>query len=252
MKYKRRADTAAVSLSGFSRSRREALHTTLWLVPSTMMMTAIALFAVTYRVDWSAVRGRITFPNWVNAGGADVARQTLIAIAAAVITVAGVAFSITILALQLASQQFGPRMLRLFIRDIGTQLSIGAFVATVVYSVLALGSVQSSPAPVFVPHLSVSAALGLALVDLGALIYFIHHVAVSIQLTTVVSSIARDFRLTLAAIQADASQLRVAPDGPTGPPPSGADTAPCMPVRAASCKRSATGSSCGSPRQPGL
>jgi len=147
MKYTRRAYTVAVSLFGFSRSRREALRTTLWLVPAAMVLFAVALFAVTYRVDWSAARGRITFPDWVNAGGADVARQTLIAIAAAVITVAGVVFSITILALQLASQQFGPRMLRLFIRDIGTQLSIGAFVATVVYSVLALGSV-----PVFDPN----------------------------------------------------------------------------------------------------
>ena len=226
MKYKGRAYTVAASLLGFSRSRREALRTTLWLVPAAMVLLAIALFALTYHVDWSAARGRITFPDWVNAGGADVARQTLIAIAAAVITVAGVVFSITILALQLASQQFGPRMLRLFIRDIGTQLSIGAFVATVVYSVLALGSVQSSPAPVFVPHLSVSTALGLTMVDLGVLIYFIHHVAVSIQLTTVVSGIARDFRLTLAATQADASQLRVAPDGPTGPAPSGTDMAP--------------------------
>src|ERR1019366_8660215 len=141
-------------------------------------------------------------------------------IAAAVITVAGVVFSLTILALQLASQQFGPRMLRLFIRDIGTQLSIGAFVATFAYSVLTLGSVQSSPAPLFVPHLAVSMALGLTLVDLGVFIYFIHHVAVSIQLTTVVSGIARDFRVTLAADRADARQLHGAHDRSITPIPA--------------------------------
>src|ERR1035437_7646632 len=180
MKYRRLIHTVAVSVFGFSRSRREALRTTLWIVPAAMVVLALALFALTYHLDWAADRGQITLPDWVNAGGADVARQTLIAIAAAVITVAGVVFSLTILALQLASQQFGPRMLRLFIRDIGTQLSIGAFVATFAYSVLTLGSVQSSPAPLFVPHLAVSMPLGLTLVDLGVFIYFIHHVAVSI------------------------------------------------------------------------
>jgi len=130
----------------------------------------------------------------------------LIAVAAAVITVAGVVFSITILVLQLASQQFGPRMLRNFIRDFGTQFSLGAFVSTFVYSVLALGAVQSS-SPTFVPHLCVTVALALTLIDLGVLIYFIHHVATSIQLPTVVSGIARDFRNTLAAIRSDAERM---------------------------------------------
>src|SRR6202011_786648 len=95
-------------------------------------------------------------PVWINTDGADAARQVLIAIAAGMITVAGVVFSITILALQLASQQFGPRMLRNFIRDRGTQLTLGAFVATFVYSVLALGSVATRPRGDFVPHLSVT------------------------------------------------------------------------------------------------
>jgi uncharacterized membrane protein len=120
--------------------------------------------------------------------------------------VAGVVFSITILVLQLASQQFGPRMMRNFIRDIGTQLSLGAFVATFVYSILALQSV-SDPPNAFVPHLSTSVAVALAIVDVGVLIYFIDHVAISIQLTSVVSGIARDFRTTLAQLQTNEWQL---------------------------------------------
>ena len=62
----------------------------------------------------------------------------LIAIAAAIITVVGVVFSVTIVALTLASQQFGPRMMRNFVRDIGNQVTLGVFVATFVYSILAL------------------------------------------------------------------------------------------------------------------
>jgi uncharacterized membrane protein len=103
-------------------------------------------------------------------------------------------------------------MLRNFIRDLGTQASLGAFVATFVFSVLALQAVTDPPRS-FVPHLSTSVAVGLVLVDLGVLIYFIDHVAKSIQLTSVVSGIARDFRTTLAQRQADEWQLvQVGPD----------------------------------------
>ena len=96
-------------------------------------------------------------PTWIRTGSADAERQVLIAIAAAVITVVGVVFSITILALTLASQQFGPRMMRNFVRDIGNQVTLGVFVGTFVYSVLALGSI-SSVSKTFVPYLSTSVA----------------------------------------------------------------------------------------------
>jgi uncharacterized membrane protein len=191
-----------------SRSRREALRTNLWVVPTCMVALIVALFAVTSGVDLEAAAGRLTLPAWVSSGSADAARQILIAIAAAVITVAGVVFSITILVLQLASQQFGPRMLRNFIRDGGTQASLGAFVATFVYSILALTSVTGPPQE-FIPHLSTTVAVALTLVDLGVLIYYIDHVATSIQLTSVVSGIAQDFRSTLANVQADAKRLQV-------------------------------------------
>jgi uncharacterized membrane protein len=175
-------------------------------MPALMVTLIAALFAITYTIDVSAANGNVELSPWLTAGSPDVARQILIAIAAAVITVAGVVFSITILVLQLASQQFGPRMLRNFIRDVGTQASLGAFVATFVYSILVLQAVSDAPHE-FVPHLSTSVAVVLALVNLGVLIFFIDHIAVSIQLTTVVSSIARDFRETLAQLQANEWQL---------------------------------------------
>jgi uncharacterized membrane protein len=214
---------AAMTGFGLSRSRREALRTNLWLVPTVMVMVVTALFVATYVTDRAVSAGSLSLPDLI-AGGPDAARAILIAIAAAVITVAGLVFSITILVLQLASQQFGPRMLRNFIRDFGTQASLGAFVSTFVYSVLALGAVQSS-SPSFVPRLSVTVAVALTLVDLGVLIYFIHHVATSIQLPTVVSGIARDFRTTLAAMRADAEGMQR--DQPAGarrdlPAPNGA------------------------------
>jgi uncharacterized membrane protein len=195
--------------------RREALRTTLWVVPTATVVVALLLFALTYQLDSRVADGSMALPGWAIAGGSDAARQVLIGIAAAVITVAGVVFSITILALQLASQQFGPRMLRNFIRDRGTQVSLGAFVATFVYSVLTLGSIAHQSAG-FVPHISVTVALVLTLGDLCVLIYFIHHVATSIQLTSVVAGIARDFRSTIRDLNEEAmrARSRVEPTGP--------------------------------------
>jgi uncharacterized membrane protein len=176
--------------------RWEALRTTFWLVPTVLVVVAALLFLVTFRIDLAAYHHHLTLPFWIRHNGtADAGRQVLIAIAAAVITVIGVVFSITILALTLASQQFGPRMMRNFVRDWGNQLTLGVFVGTFVYSVLALGSMSGD----FVPHLSITVAEALLLVDLGVLIYFIHHIAKSIQLPEVIADIARDLTRAIDA-----------------------------------------------------
>ena len=173
--------------------RLEALKTTFWVLPTVLVVVAGLLFVVTFEVDWAAYHHHLHLPFWIESGSADAARQVLIAIAAAVITVVGVVFSITILALTLASQQFGPRMMRNFVRDVGNQVTLATFVATFVYSVLALVSITSIPHQAdFVPHLSVTVAEALLLVDLAVLIYFIHHIAKSIQLPEVIAGIARD------------------------------------------------------------
>ena len=172
--------------------RRDALRTTLWVVPSILAAIAGLLFLLTYTLDRAAYEGSLSLPGWVHSGSADAARQVLIGIAAAVITVTGVVFSITILALTLASQQFGPRMLRNFVRDIGTQITLGVFVGTFAYAVLALGSIAPGSHGDFVPDLSVTIALALLLIDLALLIYFIHHISRSIQLPEVIARIARD------------------------------------------------------------
>jgi uncharacterized membrane protein len=173
--------------------RRDALRTTLWVVPTGLVALSVVLFVVTYLLDRAAFDGDFQLPGWMDSGSPDAARQVLIAIAVAVITIAGVVFSVVIVALTLASQQFGPRMLRSFIRDFGTQFTLAMFMATFVYCVLALGSISSNGNGQFVPHISITVALGLLLANLAVLIYFIHHVAVSIQLNEVIAGIGQDF-----------------------------------------------------------
>jgi uncharacterized membrane protein len=175
-----------------SHWRREVLRTSLWYVPALEVLAAIVLFIGTLAADRAAYHGDFAVPGWVISGSADAARQILTTIAAAIITVVGVVFSIILVTLTLASTQFGPRMLRNFIRDRGTQVTLGTFVATFVYSVLVLASIGVGSHGDFVPHISVTVTLGLMVVDLTVLIYFIHHTAVMIQLPQVIASIAAD------------------------------------------------------------
>jgi uncharacterized membrane protein len=180
--------------------RREALRTNLWLVPSVEILAAIALYAGTHAVDKAAYHGSLTLPSWMVFGSADAARQILTALAAAVITVVGIVFSITIVTLTLASTQFGPRMLRNFIRDRGTQFTLGTFVATFVYATLVLISIgPGTPGQDFVPHLSITTSVGLVTLSMAVLVYFIHHIATSIQLPQVIASIAKDLSRAIDA-----------------------------------------------------
>jgi uncharacterized membrane protein len=186
-----------------SEWRREALRTNLWLVPMLEVLAGLGLYAVTHVIDRAAYDGTVTLPSWVIAGSADAARQILTALAAAVITVVGVVFSIMIVTLTLASTQFGPRMLRNFIRDRGTQITLGTFVATFVYATLVLISISPGPHGDFVPHLSITVSVGLVAVSMAVLIFFINHIAKSIQLPEVIASIARDLSRSIDADSGD-------------------------------------------------
>jgi uncharacterized membrane protein len=103
--------------------RRDALRTNLWFVPMLKVLGAVVLYLITHALDQRVYHGQLTLPSWMIFGSADAARTILTALAAAVITVVGIVFSITIVTLTLASTQFGPRMLRNFIRDRGTSWS---------------------------------------------------------------------------------------------------------------------------------
>jgi uncharacterized membrane protein len=209
----------ALSSALTSHWRREVLRTNLWLVPAIEVVTAIVLFAGTTALDRAAYRGAISIPSWVISGSADGAREILTAIAAALITVVGVVFSIILVTLTLASTQFGPRMLRNFIRDRATQLTLGTFVATFVYSVLVLVSVGQGSHGDFIPHIGVTVTLGLTLADMTVLIYFIHHTATSIQLPQVIASIARDLSEAIEIQGGDRGRPAADTAGHQGPSP---------------------------------
>lgn len=178
----------------------DALRGSYWFVPSIMSLGAILLSVACVQIDAELTLKGAEKMSWLWAGGTDGARTILSTIASSMITVAGVVFSITIVALTLASSQFGPRLLRNFVRDTINQAVLGTFVATYLYCLLVLREVKDVNDQTFVPYLSITVALALTAASLGMLIFFIHHVALSIQAENVVANVAAELRTGIATL----------------------------------------------------
>lgn len=167
------------------------ISTSLWFIPAVLTLLAMALAVLTIWIDSREVFAR---DSVVFAVGAEGARGVLTTVAGSIITVTGVLFSITVVVLQLASSQFTPRVLRSFTEDRPTQLALGVFIGTFTYSLLVLRTVRGSADAYdsFTPWLSVTVALLLALVSMGFLIYYINHIAHSIQAEVILHRVAED------------------------------------------------------------
>jgi uncharacterized membrane protein len=111
-----------------------------------------------------------TWPRFFGAG-ADGARGTLSAVASSMITVAGVVFSITIVALSLASSQYSSRVLRHFMRDRITQTVLGVFVGVFAYCLIVLRTIRGGAEGPFVPSVAVMVGVMLAFAGIGFLIF---------------------------------------------------------------------------------
>ena len=131
--------------------------------------------------------------HWlIYSGGADGARTILSVIAGSMITVAGVVFSITIVVLSLASSQFGPRLIKNFMNVRANKIVLGTFVSTFIYGILVLRTIDSGLEERFVPSLSITIAIVMALLSLGVLIYFIHSVSESIRAENIIARVRND------------------------------------------------------------
>jgi uncharacterized membrane protein len=135
-------------------------------------------------------------PGWVYAGGPQNASDTLTTISSSMMTFIGLVFSITVLVLQLTSSQFSPRALRNFLADRISQIALGIFVATFVYSFAALAAVRvaSDKDHGFVPSITVTGAFVLVATSLVMFVQYIHHVSQSIRVVSIIERIADETR----------------------------------------------------------
>ena len=180
------------------------LMSTFWFVPTVIVLIMTGAAAGFLNMDQHLnARDLVTTFPFLYTGGVQSTRSILSSIGSSMITVAGTTFSITIAALTLASSNFGPRLLRNFMNDRGNQVVLGVFVATFWYCLLiqrAVRDIKDLPdieSVRVVPHISTTFALALAAVNIGVLIYFIHHITSSIQISTLLEDVRVDVQNTV-------------------------------------------------------
>jgi uncharacterized membrane protein len=175
----------------------DMLGNSFWLRPALIVLAAIALAELLTGVERAELLPLNDVSDWLYEGGETGARTLLGAIAGSTIGVVGTLFSITIATLTLASNQLGPRLLRNFTSDRSNQITLGVYLGTFSYSLLVLRTVRGMDEAAFVPHLAITGAIALALVCVGLLIHFVHHVATLINSETVIELVFEDLRRTL-------------------------------------------------------
>ncbi|MEH2069704.1 MAG: DUF2254 family protein [Nostoc sp.] len=170
----------------------DTLHSSYWFIPSIMAIVATALAFTILMLDRTG-KANVNY-WWSYTGGADGARSLLGAVVGSMISVAATAFSITIVALQLAASSFGPRLLRNFMQDTGNQIVLGTFIGTFIYCLLILRTIhgEGDGYGQFIPQLSITFGIVLAIISIGVLIYFIHHASTIIQASHIIKNVCDD------------------------------------------------------------
>ncbi|TXN23206.1 DUF2254 domain-containing protein [Methylobacterium sp. WL9] len=197
----------------------EFLGDQFWLRPTLIVLGCVGLAQLAVWLETAHIAGYdASSPdqNWGYSGGAEGARALLSAVASSTIGVAGTTFSITIAALTLASGQMGPRLLRNFTRDARNQVVLGIFLGTFAYALMVLRTVRTVQESPFVPHLAITGAMVLALLSLATLVWFVHHIATSINVETVVDAVHRDLCSAVEARTRDSAGITCSARPPEG------------------------------------
>lgn len=173
------------------------LCSNFWFIPllvvTLYIVVGIVLIGIdtTFKLEWMG-----KWPRLFGAG-AEGARGMLSTIAGSMMSVVGITFSITIVILSLAASQYSSRVLRNFMSNHTTQFILGSFTGIFTYCLIVLRTIRSTSGDEFVPNLSVFFGVMLVVVGVGILIFFIHHIAVSIQASSIISSIAEESKKTI-------------------------------------------------------
>lgn len=170
-----------------------------WFVPALFVTAAIVLSQVLVGLDHIDYEAPAFLHNLLFATGADGARSLLSAVAA-FLGVAGTAFSITISVISTASTTYGPRLVRNFMRNRNNQIVLGVLTSTFVYTLLVLRTIKSGDdgdGESFIPHMAVNAAIIFGVIDVFVFVWFIHHIASSVQIETISTQACKDFERTI-------------------------------------------------------
>ena len=168
----------------------DQILSSFWFFPLLLVFTAIGLAIGFVYVDSVISYTPNNTIRYFFSGSVDSARSVLTIVGGGMLGVASTVFSITLVALTLASSQYGSRLLRNFMHDRLNQFVLGTYIATFIYCLMVLRTVKSTEEVIFIPNISVLFAMLLALGNIFLLIIFIHHISMSIQADKIVSDIS--------------------------------------------------------------
>jgi uncharacterized membrane protein len=175
----------------------QEIRSSFWFIPAAIVVCAVLLAVILIAIDTSVNLSFVDDWQLLFGAGDDGARSLLAAVASSMITVTGVVFSITIVALALTSSQYTSRVLRNFMRDRSNQTVLGVFLGIFAYCLVGLRVIRGGDDNSFVPALTVLGGLVLAFVGIAYLIFFIHYISMSIQASSIIASAAGE---TVAAV----------------------------------------------------
>ncbi|MDA3877561.1 MAG: DUF2254 domain-containing protein [Halothiobacillus sp.] len=173
------------------------LRSSFWFVPSLIVAVSIALAMALIEADFTRTEQWLALWPRLFGAGAEGARGMLSTIAGSMMTVVGVTFSMVLMTLALASSQYTSRILRNFMSDRVTQVVLGLFAGIFTYCLIVLRTIRGGEDGVFVPSLAVSFSVVLAMGGIGVLIFFIHHIAASIQASNIIASVSDETMLAV-------------------------------------------------------
>ncbi|WP_163339825.1 DUF2254 domain-containing protein [Desulfopila sp. IMCC35008] len=172
-------------------------RSSFWFVPTVMVLDAVVLATILIVMDTNLDQEIVERWPLLFGSGAAGARGLLTTVASSMITVAGLVFSITILALSQTSSQYTSRVIRNFMRNRVNQSVLGVFVGIFAYCLVVLRTIRGGDEGMFVPALAVLVGLLFAFVGIGVLIFFIHHISMSIQASSIIAGAAQETMLTV-------------------------------------------------------
>jgi len=199
------------------------MRASYWFLPSILVIFGMLLATGTVWLDYYAASLPFELPQSITDTQADGARSLLAAIAQSIIGVTGVMFSMTVVAVSSASGNFGPRLISNFMRDRGNQWSLGILIATFVYALLVLRSVQGEvvgSVDAFVPHFAIMVALLLTLLCVFTMIYFVHHVPETINVSRIAANLGDRLEQSVRGLIDDKHDDPVTEQWPDGTPTS--------------------------------
>ena len=171
----------------------ETISVSFWFLPMLIILFSIVSASFFVYIDRLIfIHKPEVFPKYLM-GGATGARAVLSTIAASMITVASIVFSITFVTLGLASSQLGPRAVRNFMKSRMNQVVLGAYVSAFIYCLIVMRSVNTQIDTAFIPNVAVLMGMVQALINILLLIFFIHNISMAIQADNVIARISAEF-----------------------------------------------------------